>query len=230
MLGDRNAMFATVYPEVRQTLIAQALAGQQQPGQTSEPAPTGGGGSGQIVNLSAGDILSSYAKGAANSVAQSAVNLLYGIGQVVSMGDLGKMAGGPPQVQPFTPTSNYFAAQGGATAQGVTAVAGGVGLGRTLAGRTAVRTTQSNFGDLTNGDDSGPQYHDRVRQRALEDPVGHNFPPSYDSEILATDPIPRPNNYTIFRKPGSLNGNDGVFEIGVNKDGVINHRVFRSNK
>jgi len=42
MLGDRNAMLATVYPGVRQTLIAQALAGQQQPGQTSEPAPTGG--------------------------------------------------------------------------------------------------------------------------------------------------------------------------------------------
>jgi hypothetical protein len=42
MLGDRNAMLATVYPEVRQALIAQALAGRQQPGQTSEPAPTGG--------------------------------------------------------------------------------------------------------------------------------------------------------------------------------------------
>jgi hypothetical protein len=42
MPGDRNAMLATVYPEVRQSLIAQALAGRQQPGQTSEPAPTGG--------------------------------------------------------------------------------------------------------------------------------------------------------------------------------------------
>jgi hypothetical protein len=42
MLGDRNAMLATVYPEVRQALIAQALAGRQQPGQTSEPVPTGG--------------------------------------------------------------------------------------------------------------------------------------------------------------------------------------------
>ena len=41
MLGDRNAMLATVYPDVRQTLIARAPAGQQQPGQTSEPAPTG---------------------------------------------------------------------------------------------------------------------------------------------------------------------------------------------
>ena len=42
MLGDRNAMLATVYPELRETLIAQALAGRQQPGQTSGPAPTGG--------------------------------------------------------------------------------------------------------------------------------------------------------------------------------------------
>jgi hypothetical protein len=42
MLGDRNAMLATVYPELRQALIAQALAARQQPGQTSEPAPTGG--------------------------------------------------------------------------------------------------------------------------------------------------------------------------------------------
>ena len=42
MLGDRNAMLATVYPEVRQAVIAQALAGRQQPGQTSEPAPTSG--------------------------------------------------------------------------------------------------------------------------------------------------------------------------------------------
>jgi hypothetical protein len=41
-LGDRNAMLATVYPEVRQTLIARALAGRQQPGQTSEPTPAGG--------------------------------------------------------------------------------------------------------------------------------------------------------------------------------------------
>ena len=42
MPGDRNATLATVHPEVRQALIAQAPAGQQQPGQTSEPAPTGG--------------------------------------------------------------------------------------------------------------------------------------------------------------------------------------------
>jgi hypothetical protein len=44
MLGDRNAMLATLHPEVRQILIAQTLAGQQQSGQTSGPAPTGDGG------------------------------------------------------------------------------------------------------------------------------------------------------------------------------------------
>jgi hypothetical protein len=43
MLGDRNAMLATLHPDLRQTLIAQALAGQQQPGHTSGPAPTSGG-------------------------------------------------------------------------------------------------------------------------------------------------------------------------------------------
>jgi hypothetical protein len=42
LLGDRNAMLAAVYPEVRQTLTAQALAGRQQPGQTSGLAPSGG--------------------------------------------------------------------------------------------------------------------------------------------------------------------------------------------
>jgi hypothetical protein len=104
----------------------------------------------------------------------------------------------------------------------VRGVLGAIGIPRPVA--------QSNFGDLTKGDDLGPQYHERVRQRALEDPVGHNFPASYDAEILAGDPIPKPNGYTIFRKSGSLNGNDGVFEIGVDKDGVIDHRFFRRNK
>ena len=40
MLGDRNAMLAAMYPEVRQTLIAQALAGQQtQPQQPTTAMP-----------------------------------------------------------------------------------------------------------------------------------------------------------------------------------------------
>ncbi len=47
MPGDRDAMPATVYPEVREALTAQALAGRQQPRQMSEPAPSGVSGATQ---------------------------------------------------------------------------------------------------------------------------------------------------------------------------------------
>src|SRR5262249_18406799 len=73
-----------------------------------------------------------------NALAQGGVNILYAIGQVISMGDLGRMSGGPPQVQPFTPTSNYFASEGAATAQVVTTVVGAAGLGRSLSGAASV--------------------------------------------------------------------------------------------
>jgi hypothetical protein len=77
---------------------------------------------------------------------------------------------------------------------------------------------------------SGFRYASRVRDRALQDPVSHNFPYSYDEGILQTPPIQRPNGYNLFRKPGSMNDKNGVFEIGVDKDGVIDHRFFRPGK
>ena len=91
-----------------------------------------GGASNSVtyVNLSKSDILSSYVKGAANSLAQGAVNLLYGFGQIISLGDLGNISNGPPQVQLFTPKSNYFAAEGAATAEGLSAITGAFTLGR----------------------------------------------------------------------------------------------------
>jgi hypothetical protein len=76
----------------------------------------------------------------------------------------------------------------------------------------------------------GMKYADRVRSRGVQDPVSHNFPYSFDDGILATKPIPKNNGYNIFQKPGTMNGNDGVFEIGVTKDGVIDHRFFRPKK
>ncbi len=69
-------------------------------------------------------------------------------------------------------------------------------------------------------------YSPRVRARAVEDPVSHNFPFSYDSEILATRPMRMDNGYKIYQKAGTMNGKGGVFEIGV-KDLVIDHRFFR---
>lgn len=71
-------------------------------------------------------------------------------------------------------------------------------------------------------------YHDRVRQRSLDDPKSHNFPYSFDDEIIQNGTrIDRPNGYTIHQMRGKMNTTDGVYEIGVTKDGVIDHRFFR---
>jgi hypothetical protein len=61
----------------------------------------------------------------------------------------------------------------------------------------------------------------------MQDPRSHNFPYSFDDDILRTPPLARPNGYTIYRMPGAMSGKNGVFEIGVDKDGVIDHRFFR---
>ncbi|MGF7232624.1 RHS repeat-associated core domain-containing protein [Arachidicoccus sp.] len=74
------------------------------------------------------------------------------------------------------------------------------------------------------------RYAPRVRERALEDPSSHNFPYSFDKSILETDAVPQKNGYNIFRMEGNMNGKDGVFEIGQNKDGIIDHRFFRPLK
>lgn len=88
----------------------------------------------------------------------------------------------------------------------------------------------------------GLSYAPRVRTRAVEDPKSHNFPYSFDDGILATKPILKKNGYRIYQKRGTMTGKvvtdpktgvrtqqykEGVFEIGVTKDGVIDHRFFR---
>jgi hypothetical protein len=60
----------------------------------------------------------------------------------------------------------------------------------------------------------GMKYADWVRARGVQDPVSHNFPYSFDDAILATKPIPKNNGYNIFQQPGTMNGKNGVFEIG----------------
>jgi hypothetical protein len=74
------------------------------------------------------------------------------------------------------------------------------------------------------------KYADRVRMRGVQDPVSHNFPHSFDDAILASKPIPKNNGYQIFRLNGKMNGKNGVYEIGLTKDGIIDHRFFRSIK
>lgn len=74
------------------------------------------------------------------------------------------------------------------------------------------------------------KYDARVRTRALQDPSSHNFPYTFDDAILATKPIPKANGYTMYQMPGALGIKTGVFEIGLTKDGVIDHRFFRPTK
>jgi hypothetical protein len=77
------------------------------------------------------------------------------------------------------------------------------------------------------GPPSSPRYAPRVRMRGVEDPTSHNFPYSFDKGILRTRPILKNNGYQMFQKPGTMNGKNGVFEIGRLRNGVINHRFFR---
>ncbi|MBO9714818.1 LysM peptidoglycan-binding domain-containing protein, partial [Sphingomonas sp.] len=76
----------------------------------------------------------------------------------------------------------------------------------------------------------GYTYADRVRVRGVQDPVSHNFPYSFDDAILKTNPIPKANGYNIYQMPGIMGKKSGVFEIGVTKNGVIDHRFFRPDK
>jgi len=59
--------------------------------------------------------------------------------------------------------------------------------------------------------------------------VYHNFPYSFDSVVIQNgvrNVIS--STYSVFTQPGSVNGVNGVYEIGVNQAGVITHRMFSS--
>jgi len=75
------------------------------------------------------------------------------------------------------------------------------------------------------------KYHKRIRAEALKDPAGHNYPYTYDDIILQVDPIIQSDGSHLYRYPGSLNSQNGYYEIGVNPNTkVIFHRSFRSSK
>jgi hypothetical protein len=71
------------------------------------------------------------------------------------------------------------------------------------------------------------EYDERVRMRAMQDPSSHNFPYSYDDAVLSTTPNVLNSGYKIYQLDGFMNSKPGVYEIGVTKSGIINHRFFR---
>ena len=132
------------------------------------------------------------------------------------------------------PTNYASAASGGLFANLVLKIATRFKRGSSAAGNAAKGVDLNNI-----------KYDSRVRARGVDDPTSHNFPYSFDKEILSTKPIPKENGYTIYRKEGTMAGKtvtdpetgvktqqykEGVFEIGVTKDGIVDHRFFRPNK
>jgi len=91
-------------------------------------------------------------------------------------------------------------------------------------------TTNATANTGTNVYNHSFKYADRVRMRGVQDPVSHNFPYSFDDAILATKPILKKDGYQMFQLKGTMNGKNGVFEIGLTKDGIIDHRFFRPIK
>ena len=76
----------------------------------------------------------------------------------------------------------------------------------------------------------GYKYAERVRARAIQDPTSHNFPYRFDDAILSIKPIIKGDGYKIYQMEGTMNGIKGIYEIGITKSGIIDHRFFRPLK
>ncbi|MGH9875749.1 MAG: RHS repeat-associated core domain-containing protein [Pyrinomonadaceae bacterium] len=76
-------------------------------------------------------------------------------------------------------------------------------------------------------------YSSRVLVRsAQESGPYHNFPMSFDSQIVSNGTRTGTSNFVMYRQPGTINGRSGVFEIGARPSAsgrteVITHRFFR---
>ena len=77
----------------------------------------------------------------------------------------------------------------------------------------------------------GYKYDPRIRARGVQDPKAHNFPYSFDDEILSTTPVRQPDGSMLYQMPGTLNDTDGFYQVGVNPETqTIFHRTFVGTK
>jgi hypothetical protein len=86
----------------------------------------------------------------------------------------------------------------------------------------------SQYGIMPGSNAENPYtYAPRVRARSVQDPKAHNFPYSFDRQLLRTTPIVETDGSSTYLLPGSMNGIDGFFILGVNENSrVIYHRSF----
>jgi hypothetical protein len=77
-------------------------------------------------------------------------------------------------------------------------------------------------------DAAAVSYSPRIRARGVQDPLYHNFPYSYDAEILASTPVVQTDGSLLFRVPGFVNGKSIVYEIAMNPETrLIFHRMVK---
>jgi hypothetical protein len=61
---------------------------------------------------------------------------------------------------------------------------------------------------------------------AADSGLFHSFPTLVAQEVLSTEGQVINANYTLYTLQGSINGSEGVYEIGVNAAGQISHYFF----
>jgi RHS repeat-associated protein len=74
------------------------------------------------------------------------------------------------------------------------------------------------------------QYSPEVLAKAAEDPLFHNYPSMFDETIMQEGDIMLKNNYTQYNLQGSINDYNGEFQLGLDPNGIVTHRVFIPNK
>jgi hypothetical protein len=74
----------------------------------------------------------------------------------------------------------------------------------------------------------GLKYAHSIRAKALLDPVGYNFPHSFDNMILSTKPIVQSDKTLLYVAPGHVNNKAGFYTIVVRPDtNTVIHRAFQ---
>lgn len=73
------------------------------------------------------------------------------------------------------------------------------------------------------------KYHERI-DKAKD--LYHNFPRSFDSHIIQNGTWAQriKDKADWYEMSGSINGTEGIYQIGINEAGMIFHRNFVPNK
>ncbi len=108
-------------------------------------------------------------------------------------------------------------------------------IGAIAVGGTAAVAEGASCDAVAGGTAGNPNraYSARVLLRAAQEPGPyHNFPETFDAWIFGGNRTVVSPTYTLYTRPGTINGVDGIFEIGVRPSGsgqteIITHRFFR---